>query len=189
MLSRSDVSLFLRAWPEILRPDALAIGKHLSGILESDRAIFEYDHPMFSLDGEQVQIPARIYCREPDFDAEMPQFTETQLRIYHCTFLRNHDGFVRQRALAALDKDLDYWMIPFVLQLLGEYVIEIIQDLDAYITGGNMTTFARFVKENPAYWRLTEDRIGSYWVYYRDRFPDIRQYPARMIANRINAAL
>ena len=187
MLSRTDTHKFLQAWPEALRPDAMAVSRHLP--FSDGRAIPDYAHPRFVLDGEEVYIPGRIYCPEPDFGAEPPQFTETQLRIYHCTFLRNHNGFVRQRALAALDKDLGYWMVPFALQLLGEYVFEIIADLDKYITGGNMPAIARFEKENPIYWKKTQDRICSYWVYYRSRFPDIRQYPARLIANRINAAL
>jgi hypothetical protein len=38
---------------------------------------------------------------------------------------RSYEGHVRQRALQHLLRDVQPWMVPFIVQLCGEYVIEI----------------------------------------------------------------
>src|SRR5690349_12406376 len=115
-------------------------------VAATDRLMPHTDHaPMggFSviLDGERLTIPGRIshgstwatgaygFCgrtvdpweKEGDLVASMAAAIHT----------RYGDGWVRQRFLRRLlaAPVLARWMIPFIVQLVGEYVVEIIDDI------------------------------------------------------------
>ncbi|NGZ83249.1 hypothetical protein [Duganella aceris] len=95
-----------------------------------------------------------------------------------CLGARHHDGFLRESCARRLLARDESWVIPFLFQLLGEYVVEIIRPIEEAIAadGGK---YAAFVRANPAYFLTTEQRALSYWdAYYRLRYPDKRDYPA-----------
>jgi len=133
---------------------------------------------------EDVVIPGRIYNREPPPSA-FAALSDNQATILHCLYTRHHDGFVRQRhAQEVLASDLP-WTTPFVVQLVGEYVLEIIvaiaaalRDLDT--PGSTLRKrYGRFLAANPAFMELTSQRVISYWnAYYRFDYPRIYDYPA-----------
>lgn len=77
------------------------------------------------------------------------------------------------------------WCAPFVVQLLGEYVVEICIDVEELLADGATTypNVARglqhFAESSPAFMALTRARATSYWSeYYRADFPHINTYPA-----------
>lgn len=72
------------------------------------------------------------------------------------------------------------WVVPFVVQLIGEYVVEIVEAAAAtVISEASAAEFAGFVRENPAFIATTRRRVVSYWdCYYRSRFPTLESYPA-----------
>jgi hypothetical protein len=45
---------------------------------------------------------------------------------------RHHDGFGRQRQLKTLLDADEPWTAPFIVQLLGEYVIQICRDIERF---------------------------------------------------------
>ena len=71
--------------------------------------------------GESLRIPTRVYFNEPDFPLES-NLTSLQSAILNCVYLRHHNGFVRQRRLEKLVNRSEDFIVPFALQLLGEYV-------------------------------------------------------------------
>ena len=74
------------------------------------------------------------------------------------------------------------WIPPFVLQLLGEYVLEIIRVVQAHSAVLKRSEYRRFIIENPAFLQLLKQRIISYWnCYYRAMFPRLKDYPAFQI--------
>src|SRR5262245_9654046 len=77
-----------------------------------------------TLNGETLRIPARIYNREPNFLA-VARLSKTARQVLACIYTRHHNGYVRQRALERLIESDHPWATPFVVQLLGEYVLEI----------------------------------------------------------------
>jgi hypothetical protein len=84
-----------------------------------------------------------------------------------------------------LDKS-EYWITPFTIQLLGEYVYELLQLLDRHINDKTIDNYERFTKENSKYWHQTESRMISYWnEYYRRQFPKIKEYLGMQIVYRI----
>lgn len=137
------------------------------------------------LDNEQLVIPYRLYFNEPNIEKEN-KLSDIQKTILNCIYLRHHDGYLRQRRIENLiDKD-ENWVIPFTLQLLGEYVFEILQVLDKHINVKTIDSYERFALENPKYWQQTESRMISYWnEYYRRQFPKLKDYLGRQIVDRI----
>ena len=116
-----------------------------------------------SVDDESVSIPYRVYHNPSSVRSE--KLNNAQREFVDCILTRHNDGFVRQTHLARILNSKNTWVPPFVVQLLGEYVIEIIEEnlgnLDAAI-------YARFLKSNPDFLALTEQRVFSYWdCYYR----------------------
>jgi hypothetical protein len=55
------------------------------------------------------------------------------------------------------------WCIPYVLLLLGEYVIEIIQDIAAALPTLNKAAYVNFIRENRPLMALLRERATSYW--------------------------
>lgn len=63
------------------------------------------------------------------------------------------------------------------MALLGEYVVEILDDIMAAMNSDLERTMCAFIVANPSYWRLTKQRVASYWdVYYRDRDRNREEY-------------
>lgn len=138
------------------------------------------------LDGERLLIPTRIYFNEP-YSYEEKTLSDLQKVILNCIYLRHHDDHVRQKRLNTLISKNYYFTVPYTFQLLGEYVVEIINDLDDYIDETNIHLFRRFISENSGYNALTKNRMISYWnEYYRlgERI-DIRNYVGRRIFERL----
>ena len=77
------------------------------------------------------------------------------------------------------------WVVPYVVALIGEYVIEIlvtIQDrLDLVAPDSpDRRRYGRFVIENPEFFERVTRRVTSYWnCYYRFDFPVARPRDGR----------
>ncbi len=116
-------------------------------------------------EGQAVLIPARLY------------FATGRLRLSkgdpawgyaRALQTRSSDGFLRQAAARDLIGDFQPWAAPFIVALIGEYIVEILEDIAAGLTPEMTPVLAAFIAENPAYWRTTKCRVMSYWdAYYR----------------------
>jgi hypothetical protein len=135
-----------------------------------------------------LTIPCRNYFNEPA-DEKETQLTALQKTILNCIYLRHHNGFVRQRRLEQLINRDDYFVIPYTFQLLGEYVVEILEVLEAHVNSTTITNYVKFINENKKYWQQTESRMISYWnAYYRQRFPKLKDYVGKQIIDSIKAS-
>jgi hypothetical protein len=129
------------------------------------------------VNSEHLAIPYRIYNPEPPGDDVIAGLSATQKTVLQCLYTRHHDGFVRQRYLQQAIESPHAWVVSFVVQLVGEYVIEIIlairealSDLDVS-DSTQQALYGRFLAENPAFLELTSQRVTSYWnCYYRSRY-------------------
>jgi hypothetical protein len=85
-----------------------------------------------------------------------------------CLLTRHHIGYVRQHALNQVLLLREPWAVPFIVRLVGEYVIEIIEQIDEAFGGLSVEGLGAFVADNPAFIQLTRARVVSYWdCYYR----------------------
>jgi len=98
-------------------------------------------------------------------------------------YSRHHDGHVRQRALRALDCN-EPWTAPFVVHLLGEYVIEICADIENFAQRAlhgrpaMQASLSAFLGQNSCFAELTRRRAISYWsCYHRALHPSRVTYP------------
>jgi hypothetical protein len=102
----------------------------------------------------------------------------------NCIYSRHHNGFVRQRHLENLLAADDEWVVPFVLQLLGEYVLEIVQQLQSNLAKLAGPQFSNFTDENPEFVERTKSRIISYWnCYYHHLYHRFSEYPGFLVAD------
>ncbi len=172
MLTELDASMLAEAFPR----------EHLSvatlGIQSVARALAPAQWTeRFTVQSERqrVLIPAGLR-----FASEELQLTDDNAAFPFARALqtRSNDGFERQRAARYLMRDLQPWGAPFVVALIGEYIVEILDDIAAALTPDSASTLGNFIVDNEAYWQTTKQRVSSYWnVYYRANASSVQRRP------------
>lgn len=128
------------------------------------------------LNDEQLSIPYRIYHDEPHHTI-IQQLEQQQKAIFACFYTRHCDGFVREQMLRYIIKLDDAFVVPYVIQLTGEYVYEILEVIYDHLEDLNIDSYLNFIFENPVYFAKTKARMISYWdCYYRNRATDLKHY-------------
>ncbi|MBA4052983.1 MAG: hypothetical protein C0472_14130 [Erythrobacter sp.] len=116
--------------------------------------------------GETVWIPERLYFPQGYQSSISPD--DPAWLAEQCLQTRSLDGYQRQRATRHVLQSLEPWSAPFVVALIGSYVIEILNDINELLTEDDCAVLRAFQAENPHFWVLTKSRVVSYWnVYYR----------------------
>ena len=183
MLSKINVSQLADAFPASMRDDALKAAKEVSNSLHEQQWA---NQEGFLVGGEQILIPGRLRI------TKSPRMTQHDRRVEQmiaCLQTQSCDGFDRQRALQSLLPQMHAWSAPFVVRLIGEYIIEIIQDIEAATSPSNLGALTSFVVENHEYWHVTKQRVASYWnAYYRTRY-NKQNYPGFLIVKRLESEL
>ncbi len=128
-----------------------------------------------SLENNILIIPTRIYTDEGQLD-NLNKLTIRQKEMVFCLFSRHHDGFVREKCLKELFASKNLFVIPYILQLLGEYVIEIIEVIYQHREEINHDNLIIYILENPEHYEKTKQRVYSYWdCYYRMAYPKYKR--------------
>lgn len=128
-----------------------------------------FGHFSVSVLGETLLIPSRVFS--PIVKPDLSGLSLKQRQMAQCIRTRSTNGFERQAALKEVLTINTPWSIPFVIALVGEYVIEIIDDIYAAIPQFNCDVVAQFIANNPGFYHITSDRVTSYWnCYYRWQF-------------------
>ena len=79
--------------------------------------------------GTLIEMPSRNYT-EPMDEKTYRSLSDRQRIVADCWYSRNHDGYVRHRHLQQLVAVEEHFVIPYVLAALGDYVIEIVHELE-----------------------------------------------------------
>ncbi|MER8010349.1 hypothetical protein [Streptomyces sp. NPDC094149] len=179
----------ITAFPAELASDAEAV----LAVMPASRL---QPHASFSVavEGQQVLIPGRLYNDEPPTDA-VASLSSRQRQLLHCLYSRHCDGVVRQRHLEKVVGSTDSWVVPFVVQLVGEYVLEILvvicdelRDLATPGTCGHLA-YGQFIVDNPAFFARTQRRVVSYWsCCYRGTYASFRGYPGCTLLDLLRSA-
>lgn len=174
----NDTEKIVRAFPEFLKNDVLSLLEKVS--LKGEHGISE-PFQVF-VESEKLEIPYRIYFEEPN----IKNLTETELLIFNCLFTRHDNGFIRQKSLEQIVLSNEYWITPFVVQLLGEYVREILEVVEKNLSDTLLDNIIRFIEENPKFFETTKSRIMSYWnCYYRSRISNKETYVGFRILTKL----
>ncbi len=149
------------AFPASVRDDAL---KAVSILPQPS-----WNSEVFSVfvSGETVSIPCRIYHDPALIDPT--RLTSVQAELLECVLTRHRSGFVREEHLANILPANHEWVPPFVIQLVGEYVIEILQLVQRNLYHLDPQLYRAFLKQNPCFFALTKQRAISYWNCYHRR--------------------
>jgi hypothetical protein len=162
------------AFPKQLSDDVAAVLEKLS---EPEIALTARDIGPVTVGGERLRIPSRVHFGVPPA-SDLDSLTGAQREVFACLFTRHHDGRVREQACAQAILSTTDWAPAFVIQLIGEYVIEIIELIERHAGSFAAPSYRHFVLENPAFMMLTRSRATSYWdCYFRYRWALKENYP------------
>jgi hypothetical protein len=123
------------------------------------------------VDDDWLRIPQRIY-NPPSSQADLGRLSDRQSLMLSCLYSRHHDGRVRQQHVQRLLQADERWVAPYIVALVGEYVVEIVQDiadgLAPVATAGTWQhrLYGRLANDNSAFITLTQQRVMSYWREY-----------------------
>ncbi len=184
-------TLLLSAVPSSIRTDAdSALLSLRSPELQTTPHLIQDTHsgvpqrPGILIEGQLVQIPYRVYYAWPE-SRRTRHLNQTQLLVLCAWMTRSADGRIRQKALRKLLQEDAPWTIPYVIQLCGEYVVEIAADVLQFLTTDLpkspklLQSYRQFIADNPTFVKLTEQRALSYWNAYdrwrfaRDDYPQL----------------
>lgn len=146
----------------------------------------DYRGLFVSIRGETILLPDRA---QPLLAIHLGRATLGPLerQLADCLLSRGHDGFTRQAALRRILPLNEAWSIPFVIALAGDYVVEIVKDIHDGMPQFDTAIVAGFLAENPDFYRITCDRILSYWdLYYRRAFA-AGDYPGFKLLRELDA--
>lgn len=125
--------------------------------------------------GQTIAIPRRLHFMGLSAGSDALDPLNPASR---CLVTRATDGHLRQHALRSVIDHQSPWVAPFVLMLLGEYVIEIVEDIRDALPDLDQSVYANFVRENRQTVQRLRARATSYWdAYHRQRYPQKRDYP------------
>lgn len=181
----------LKAFPISLTNDVIGLMNRISiHKVHSTRWSFSVQ-----LDDEQIYIPVRLYWEEHRL-MEPSDLSVNQHTILSCLLTRHHNGFVREKHLKNILCSREPWVQPYIVQLIGEYLIEIIQLVHDNFECLNKRNLIAFLKRNMEFLRLTGSRITSYWdCYYRKKYENQisgftrEEYPGFLLLNKIDNEL
>lgn len=174
------------AFPSMLHSDVREVLARISiGELHAPRHAFAVN-----VNGETLHIPYRLY-HDPDLlIRELSNSQPSARLILLCLGTRHHDGYLRQECLYELLKSEASWLTPYLLQLAGEYVVEIVDEVANAIGQRNPASLRAFALENPAYLATLDRRVTSYWrCYHRHAYPDRNVYPGTKVLAAVRAAV
>ena len=128
--------------------------------------------------GEALDIPWRVYYPSADARAAIALGGNAGL-IAACLGTRHHDGYLRQLCVGKLLHIPEPWVVPYVIELLGEYVIEISNGIAQALQGKPIDAVMDFARDNRPHVQQRLQRAISYWnAYYRYAFPTWQEFPA-----------
>ena len=152
--------IFINAFPASLKTEVVS----LLGKLKWTTAHKSTECFQININGQTLNIPYRIYYDEPIQE----NLTESETFLLDCIFTRHHNGFVREKRLRKILKSDDYLATPFIVQLLGEYVVEILTVIKDNLSSTQIDNLIKLKTDNPKFFETTEKRVQSYWnCYYK----------------------
>lgn len=145
-----------------------------------------YRQPLIEiiLQGCYLRIPSRIHFikhEELRNNLDIPE-----IHLVKCLLTRSTDGFQRQRALRDIIGLSEPWVVPYVILLAGEYVVEIAEELVQALPELDKQLYVNFILENRTLMRTLKAKAASYWnCYYRQKFPVKNSYPALLFLHQL----
>lgn len=97
---------------------------------------------------DKLDIPYRTYVETPSM-IELASLSNKEPLVFSCFMTRHHDGYIREHYLKNVIKSSEAWIIPYISQLVGEYVIEILFEINSNLDKIERVKYIEFFKDNP----------------------------------------
>jgi len=175
--------MFYDAFPKELNKDLQEVLKILPKETYNNVSIGVSENVIeYSSNNGIIKIPYRIYFMKTDI-AKINDLTDIQKVILYCIYTRSCDGYIREKYLnELLIIDFDYWVIPFIVKLCDEYVIEILEVIYDKLKDRNNNDIKSFCLENKSIINKSYSRMISYWnEFYRNKEHDFHKYVGRKL--------
>lgn len=192
MSTKIDAQFLAAAFPSEIHVEAILVGSHIMRSLIPFTLPQMTDRFVVQVMGQPILIPKRLYFAL--YELRLSPGDTTWL-IARALQTRAGDGFMRQKALRHLLAEPTPWTAPYIVALIGEYVIEILEDIDGGMTAELERTLGEFIADNPGFWQTIRHRVTSYWnAYYRYPYGDDRraysraEYVGFRLVNRLGRA-
>lgn len=168
-------------------PNSLqSVADHVAAELAVDETHPSMGERVLQVGGEVFSFPIRVYYRTYRIAAVAHGLQGEARQLALCLASRHHDGHVREAAIRNPCMLESRMAIPFSVQLLGEYVVEIGNAIEEQMAILGLQPFIDFAKENPAFVETTRRRAISYWdCYYRRDYVNLRDFPCYRAIQRI----
>jgi hypothetical protein len=164
-----------------------ALLAELHASLKPGQLAVEIPLAVLRVEGQEMTVPYRVYYDPAKLWSVVDRSSGLERSLALCLGSRHWDGHVREACVRRLLPSRDRWVVPFVVCLLGEYVIEIIDLIADAFDGLDPDALADFASENRAFLATTISRATSYWnERFRQRFPDRQAYPALAMLAKID---
>ena len=184
-LTENNLEVLVKSFPIELKEDVEIVVNFLN---TKKLTVHPYFEKEIFVNNESIYIPGRIYTDE-NLKIDEITLSEKQKTILNCLYLTHNDGYLRQQKLELLKDNFEDFVIPYKMKILGEYVIEIIADLEKNITEKSIGNYLKFIRGNPKYWNLTKSRIISYWGEYYKREYKLKNYIGYKLIKKIENEL
>ena len=163
-----------RAFPSLARELTLGVAHDLRPFVDEG---YKIKPTTVTSCGRPAEIPGRVSFM--GLDPNRVQEPGAAGLVTLCLCSRSTDGYLRQTALQRILPSNECWVVPFVVLLSAEYVVEMACDLAAALPNLTRQPYIDFVRENRPLMRTLCDRAISYWdCYYRAEYPDRAKYPS-----------
>jgi len=170
------------AFPDELKPIALAL---LPALAVGEQWPSSQGF-VVNVQSQILSAPYRVYYSLPLLRSLILSSSGKTRTLALCLGTRHWDGYVREECIRELIEIDCPWVAPFVVQLLGEYVIQIVNIIVAALPRVNRETYGTFVRANPQFLDTTKRRATSYWdCYYRHSYIHLREYPGLLAIEQV----
>jgi len=175
--------MFYESFPKELNLDLQEVLKIIPKETNNNVSIgYSENEIEYDLNNNRIKIPYRIYFMEPVI-TKINNLTERQKVILYCIYTRSNNGYIREKYLKKiLEINFDNWVIPFIVKLCDEYVIEILEVIYDNLKNRNNQDIKEFSLENKSTIKKSYSRMISYWnEFYRNREYNFHKYIGRKL--------
>ncbi|MGA4722193.1 hypothetical protein [Fictibacillus nanhaiensis] len=140
------------------------------------------DSVQYIQDTNVIQFPYRLYLLDTS-ETYIEHLNDRQRMVLHCIYSRSFDGYVRENhLLSLLQSNYEDWVIPYIVKLCDEYVLEIIEMTYNHLRTQDTERIKRFCMENRVAFSRSYDRMPSYWnEYHRYKYKNFQHYVGRKL--------
>lgn len=155
--------------------ERIAASSFLNIWQESDAVLFE---------GTELALPYRVYYTVEVVDRAMSTDSDGAV-VAACLGSRSNDGYLRQRSMELLVSQPRPWSVPYVVEALGDYVVQILAVMDGRLPKSLEPAFGEYLVANRNRFLRLSRRCVSYSTEYYGR-TSWSSYPgSRVIAELV----